>query len=383
MEAVTRLQTEIQAIDRATLTPLVRRARRSDGVEIDDWTCRPIYGGAANMGVYRFAGNGRDHGQPIEWSIILKALGTIFADAEALVYSLERELLAYQSGLLEDLPGGLAAPRYLGSELRPGGNSWLWLEDIADAIGARWPLERYGIVARQLGRFNGVYLAGRPLPAQPWLSRSWLRSWVEQAAPVIPLLPSLPEHPLAKRMYPPDLVEAYLRLWAERERFLAAIECLPQTFCHLDVFRRNMFARRGADGQDQTVLIDWSFAGIGAIGEELACLIVASVELFEVEVARAAELDRIVFDGYLVGLRDAGWHGDPRQVRFGYAASAVLRYGVGVLGLLVKGLLDEQAHPLIEQIMGRSIDECVDIWAAQIPFLKGLIAEAWELLEIM
>lgn len=132
-------------------------------------------------------------------------------------------------------------------------------------------------------------------------------------------------------MYPPDLVEAYLRLWVERERFLRAIERLPQTFCHLDVFRRNMFARRGADGQNQTVLIDWSFAGIAAIGEELACLIVASVELFEVEVARAVELDRIVFDGYLAGLRDAGWQGDPRQVRFGFVASAVLRYGVGTL----------------------------------------------------
>jgi hypothetical protein len=48
----------------------------------------------------------------------------------------------------------------------------------------------------------------------------------------------------------------------------------------------------------------------------------------EVDVARIAELDAIIFAGYLDGLRDAGWQGDARLVRFGYAATAALISGV-------------------------------------------------------
>ena len=35
------------------------------------------------------------------------------------------------------------------------------------------------MVTRKLVRFNCAYLAGVASPDQPWLSRGWLRSWVE------------------------------------------------------------------------------------------------------------------------------------------------------------------------------------------------------------
>ena len=51
-----------------------------------------------------------------------------------------RELLAYLSGLLDDLPGDLAAPRYLGGAEHAGRVTWLWLEEVSDDRGRAWPL---------------------------------------------------------------------------------------------------------------------------------------------------------------------------------------------------------------------------------------------------
>src|SRR5207237_402832 len=81
----------------------------------------------------------------------------------------KREALAYASGLLDDLPGGIAAPRCFAVEERTDESCWLWLEEVGDRHGSRWPLSQYARAARALGRFNGAYLAGRALPAYPWL----------------------------------------------------------------------------------------------------------------------------------------------------------------------------------------------------------------------
>jgi hypothetical protein len=376
----TQLETQLPAVDRAALTGPVRRALGSEVVEVDDWFGRRITGGANldGSGVYRFAGSGHDGGAPVQWSVILKTLGAV---SDRLGDFVGREAVAYREGLLEDLPGGVSAPRCLGVVERPGEAGWIWLEDVADAIGPAWPLAHYGVVARQLGRFNGAYLAGRPLPSQPWLSRGWLRLWVAQAAPAIDVLPGALDHPLLRRLFLPDLADAYLRLWAGRERFFAALDRLPQTFCHNDVFRRNMFARRTADGQDETVLVDWSFMGRCAVGEELAPLVRASVAFFEVAAADEAELERIAFAGYLAGLRDAGWRGDERLVRFGYVTSAALRYGVGIVGLILGAAFDAGMRAWIEQAMGRSFEEWVEQSCAGIPRELARIDEAWALLD--
>jgi hypothetical protein len=42
---------------------------------------------------------------------------------------------------------------------------------------------------------------------------------------------------------------------------------LPDTICHFDVFHRNLFARKTADGDDKTVMIDW--AGEAQSGQTL------------------------------------------------------------------------------------------------------------------
>jgi hypothetical protein len=378
-------EAQLAAIDHATLTPLVRCVLSSETVEVIDWDRQQLHGGAGGASsIYRFSGRGHDQGEAASWSLILKA---VRAPSEAEDPSSprywKREPLAYKSGLLDDLPGGVAAPRCFGVAEWPGEGVWLWLEDVTDEVGPRWPLEHYGVVARQFGQFNGAYLAGRPLPPYPWLSRGWVRAWVAQAPPAIALLQDSLEHPLACRWFPADSADSTLRLWAEREMFLDALDPLPQTFCHLDAFRRNLFARRGPGGHDQTVAVDWAFVGIGAVGEEIVPLVQASLCFFEVELAKAQELDEMVFEGYLDGLRDAGWHGDPRLVRLGYAAAGAMRYPLGATGGFLPMVLDESSHSRVEQVWGFPIGEIADVLAGVWLFLFGLADEARELLDIL
>jgi hypothetical protein len=256
------------------------------------------------------------------------------------------------------------------------------MEDIEDEIGLEWPLEHYRVVARHLGEFNGSYLIGRPIPFHPWLSRGWLRGYVAVSAAHVPQLPDFLGHRLVGRAYPGDVVEGLLHLWAEREVFLDALDCLPQTLCHMDAFRRNLFIRRTTDGRDQTVAIDWANMGTGAIGEELVPLVAASLGE-DVPIDRAVELDKVAFDGYLEGLRQAGWGGDQRIVRLGYAAASAMRYTFILVTIWLNIARDESREARWERTVGVSIEDWADHGRELTRFLLGLAAEARELLDAL
>ena len=376
----------LQAFDRASLTPLVRRALESENVEIIEWEYDPLFGGAGDMGlglsgVYRFHGSALDRDKTLPWSLILKICNSSIGGNDPADWDFwKRELLIYQSGLLDDLPLSLAVPRCFGTLEQKNDVYWLWLEDIVDQIGSQWPLERYGLAARHLGQFNGAYLRQQALPVEPWLSKGWLRRLVAQAGPTVDQLPSYLSDPLVRRWLSTPAVNDILVLWAERELFLSTLDRLPQTFCHRDAFRRNLFARSREDGREQTVVIDWAFAGIGAIGIEIAPLVAASLCFWEVDLADAQALDDIIFDGFLKGLGDAGWHGNSDEVRFGYTAAAALIYCIGYLGYVLDSLLDESRHAWLEQISGRPLEETLDYWADINDFLLKLAKEARKLM---
>jgi hypothetical protein len=376
---------QLAAIDQATLTPLVQSALKSETFEVTDWDYEQVYGGAgAGSAIYRFAGQGRDQGQSVSWSLILKTVcpGKDNVRVSAWNYY-KREADAYQSGWLDDLPGGLVAPRCFGVVEHPDGTCWIWLEQVTDEIGYRWPLEHYGVAARHAGQLNGAYLVQRSLPAWPWLSSGWLRHNVENCAPALPLLRDSLDHPLVRRWYPGDASDRFFRLWEERDLFLGALDRLPQTLCHLDVFRRNLFARKTADGDDQTVAVDWAFVGRSAVGEELVPLVPASLIFYEVGLDKAQALEEIAFEGYLKGLRDVGWRGDPRQIRLGYAAAASLRYKFNDIGRWLAVVLDENLHAMILHTMGRPIGEVFGHVAQVGRFADRLADEARELIDTL
>ncbi|MGH2356245.1 MAG: phosphotransferase, partial [Chloroflexota bacterium] len=332
------------------------------------WSWCQIYGGGTppTIGVYRLTGVGRDRmGGAVRWSAVLKAVrrptggtggtgasvagGSAGLDDPSARDYWKREILAYQSGWLADLPGPLAAPRCLGVSELPGDTVFLWLEDLRTpstasdgsaasagsggatgdgAEGVPWPLGRYALAARHFGVLNGTYLARRPLPRYAWLRPPVKMVNLPESAlcPDIHLIRDAAtwRDPGLGGVFGPAMADRLLAQWERRGALFDAFLQLPQTLCHWDAHRRNLFARRAPRGQEATVAIDWASVGAGPIGAELNNLVLGSIIVKAIDAADGARLNAAVFPAYVDGLRRAGWRGDRHLARFGFTASAAL-----------------------------------------------------------
>jgi len=379
----------VESITSEDLTAPVRRALGSPSAGVTNWRREILHGGAGFIGsVHRFAGTADDGGSSVSWSLILKAIRGDASEPPTAFKYWKREPLAYESGALDELPAGVCAPRCYGSVVTDD-SAWLWLDDVRDDLGPEWPLEHYGVVARHLGLLNGTYLGDRERLGLPWLTRGWLAAWVEQAAPAMAGFETSIDHPVFAHIYSSEVADCMLRLWAARTPLLEALARLQQTFCHLDAFRRNIIRRRDAEGDVQSVLLDWAFVGTGALGEELAPLVAASVTFDPAtECECLADLDHLAFNGYLDGLHDVGWRGNPDEVRFVYATTTALRYGVGAIGFVIcdtdergrfvagDGWADPQNQSEAEVLFGRPFPNLVEHFAGMFSWLANLGEEA-------
>lgn len=361
---------ETIAIPHESLSAAVRRLLAAPAAQVESWQTFPLVHRVINRvtgGIYRVRGTVRNGGETLSWSLVLKILHHPEDDPASQFNPSEesghwnywrREALAYESDLLDSLPIALAAPHCFGvSEVAPQ-TIYLWLEDIAGTPAADWPLPRFGEAARQLGLFQGSLLVAAKLPSYPWLSDDWLRCWVpDRPKAVLDVVEN--EHawrnPLTEPYFPLGLQDRVLRLWNERDRLLATIESLPQTLCHLDLWPPNLFHRTTPAGLNQTVLIDWSQVGYGAAGEDIANLVLDSIWMFRIKSDDLPEYEQFVWQGYLAGLREAGWQADEREVRFVYTAVAALRFDL-LTGHLLQTANDSSVHVDLEERYKRSIE---------------------------
>jgi hypothetical protein len=336
-------------------------------VAIASWHPTPIRGQNLGLsgGLFRITGAEIDGGT---WSVILKILRTVPAtflarfaesDRERLAdgYLWDREAWLCESGLVDALPDGIRAARWLGLQ-RTADTCRLWFEDLGDNS-AQWDAARYALAARHLGRLNGSFLRGRPLPEAPWVGRGWIRSWVTDGIGALQARvldnDQIWEHELVRSAFAPDARARLRRVWGERDAILARLDALPQTFCHMDAFRPNLFDRTGVNGERETVAIDWSYVGIGPIGAEVGQLVLASTAYAD-RTHSAEALAPGVLPEYVAGLRDAGWRGDERDTQTGYALSAI-RW-VFMLGQLT-AVTDTKRQEQIAQWAGLSYAEIV------------------------
>jgi hypothetical protein len=369
-------------IDAATLAPLLHSLLGPNARIDGPWRGVPLHGGFGGQGLYRFHGHARVRDVVEPWSVVLKVCPTGSEHGDPSAWDApRREVSAYGSGFLARLPGPLVAPRCLGLTEHSDGAAWLWLENIIDERPGSWDIDRFGLAARHLGSFNGVFLAADPLPDNTWFSRDWLRRYVAAEGGAAARLEVAQDAlPLLRQSFPPPVVAWLRKLWAEREDFLGVLDRLPQTFCHHDAFRRNLFARRGTGGVEQTVAIDWAFAGIGAVGADLAPLVIGSLLFFEVSGATHQELAEAALAEYMTGLRDVGWTGDEILVRLGFLSTAALLYTVGAVGLTLTIVGDSSHYAAVEQSMGRSMAEAVAGWNELWPFQIDLVEQARQLM---
>jgi len=154
------------------------------------------------------------------------------------------------------------------------------------------------------------------------------------------------------------------------------LDRMPLTVCHFDTWRPNLLAGRGADGQDHTVALDWQGMGLGPAGE-VGNLLLTTLMTLEVPVSEAKALDNAIWEGYLQGLQEAGWTGDPRHVRFCYTAYPALRWGlVFPMLMIVPYVLNEEKRAEAEAKYGQTIADLLRQWADALYFLLDLADEA-------
>jgi hypothetical protein len=337
---------------------------------IEPQLCQRLAGGlGVNLGVWRLSGHALTGHYTVAWTLILKGWAVPPAHADFGTWDTPyREFLLYRDGILDDLPAGIRAPRCLGTEVNSSG-MWLWLEDMSEAISARWCAADFAIAAHHLGRFNGTYLAGRRLPRHECLSEGWFQHWVENSGSAIRQMNATANEPLVRRVYPPTVARAFTALWERRHTVFKALNALPQTFCHRDAFSRNLTLMPGGPGGIDLVALDWEHAGVGVIGEEVAQLMAASLIFLDVPADSIDVFHAAILEAYTRGLRDTGWEGNPSVVRLGFAAAVALRTGVGFVQLTLPFLLEEQARIATAEFLGHDAAEITEQLETVVPWI--------------
>jgi len=313
----------------------MRHAVGSGTAQLDEWEWHslPYHAILPDRILARVTGLARvDRRDVVPWSSVVKVIRGTALNEFGEIASGTREILAYRSGLLDDLPGPLRAPHVFGID-EDDAAVWLWLEDLTDTYARRWPLEQFGLAARHLGLFNGAYLVSRAVPNHPWL-RYWLsRHQAElhaglERSPTYWELRQLVHHPLVQHLFGATIASRTTLLLQDQARFVDALSQLPQTLCHHESSLANLFAVHRSDGQLETVAVDWEQVGPASIGADISTLVFGTMRRCEFECERATELDEAVFTGYVAGLREAGWQGRVEDVRLGFTAAVGLRWGV-------------------------------------------------------
>jgi hypothetical protein len=337
------------------LSPVVHQLLDEPVILNGDWSAKPLTGGARDtLGIWRVAGTAACDDGDRPWSLVQKGYPSASRSAPPSASdSPLREAELYRSGLLEDLPG-VSAPSCYGT-LERDGDIWVWLEDLSSIPQPAWTLERFAALARAMGIMNGAWLSGRPLPEHRCLSQRWLEGWMAANDDIMATF--------AERKHPfwvtsPDIAPVYLHPWNNRHKHLERLAAMPQTFSHLDAHAKNVLVRP-RDGSEELVIIDWSFAGLAAPGEELAALVASSVIFVPSAFPMRDAIESTSFPAYLDGLRDTGWDGRDDDVWTAYRSSLVLRYGPGQVRLMPQGEPGQELRLAIEATFGQPYESLV------------------------
>lgn len=261
--------------------------------------------------------------------------------------------------------GGLRAPRCHGTSDHADGSVAFLLEDVGGSSAVAWPFSRYRRAAFDLGYLQGR-LVGSPVLSQAWLSRDWLRVYLDRRVDMCAVVEDddlwADAGVRSVLQTAPAIGPAEVRgLWNARHDLMGVLAEYPTTLCHLDFHPQNLF-----DVAGQTVVIDWAYAGVGRVGEDPGTLFVDAIADFHVGPEHMAEFFNVVVDGYAGGLRQAGLSYSTDDVRRAVAAGATAKYG-----WLMPAMLSS-IRAGRTTLNGRPMAEAAPVWTALGAFLLEL-----------
>jgi hypothetical protein len=284
----------------------------------------------------------------------------------------QREALVAQSDLFDALPIGLRVPKFLGITRISDRECWLWQEYLPQDH--EWTWDDYGQAAYRLGKWQGDH---QEHSSYPWICQEWMSGWVH--GPLTSIFGMVEgmngyEHPLLTAYFASEELAALRHLWADRQIYLDRLAQLPQTMCHLDAHRGNLSWQ-----SDDLAVLDWAFVGEGALGEELAAFIGATLLLDYVTLADAEQWEQVALDGYIAGLRAAGWSGDKALIWEAYRCAMPLRYAPMSLASMLRTAVQPDYATEWEQKTGKPLADILAHRAGLVRFYLSRLPDGEEL----
>jgi phosphotransferase family enzyme len=363
------------------------------GVSSDRYQCTSLGGdvtAGATAGIWRVSSL---EGSLMPWSVILKVIhhstaGHRYwlssADVDHPMYW-KREALALVHPRIHPALGQLRPPRVFGVFAAASGEVRLWLEEARGKPALGWALHEYELAARHLGQFQGSFLSRGSLPEERWWSRGWLRAYVERRQDrfATELPRDLWQHPLSKLAFDEDVSASVSTIWSTRQDTFERLERTTQTLCHNDFWSRNLFQGVNPNGSLETLAIDWAYAGIGALGSDVATLMSDAILDGFFPPEQVEVLSDALFEAYRLGLTDAGVDvAALRTLRFAYCAAVSLKY-LWVIPGLASLALDKPAQARLVKKLSTSVEQFFIDRGKFNRHLLALAAEAQRLGELV
>ena len=121
--------------------------------EIAESSVSQLQSGKGDDQVFRVSGTSKVENGSKTWSVILKKYTKKSLPQPWQAENWRRESTMYASGIFEVFPSGVRTPAcFKISEDRQ--HVFLWLEDLSDVYGAKWPLSAFRTAAYYLGVLN-------------------------------------------------------------------------------------------------------------------------------------------------------------------------------------------------------------------------------------
>jgi hypothetical protein len=303
-----------------------------------------------------------------ESSIILRVMPEMDAVMMLTGDTEHRELLAFQNGLLAEIPDTFDIP-YVDVILRPERDQyWAWLRDVRTQMAAlgmhtKVPDEVVRMILSHLAAFHAKFWERHEVIDQPWLMSlrrpvdyfyrcivdiiDGMKSPAESTLYVTERWPWLAEGVVNLiEELPRNLGRTVEKLYREPEPLLREVEAMPMTLCHYDFDNRNLGVSEGPDGK-RTVVIDWEILGRG----------ISSSDVVRFMVYQQPEDLEGMIGHYLDELeRHLGKKVDRKQWRHGYDLATIAEFQIrGVLfGVMVAApsapIPDEQRPAMKERV---------------------------------
>ncbi|HUF53264.1 MAG TPA: phosphotransferase [Dehalococcoidia bacterium] len=277
----------ISEIDNQYLSFIARKALNDDSVEVTsfDVAAEPFdFPRFGEKSFHDFSFSYDSASGPGKSCVILRVMPEMDAVMMLTGDTEHRELKAFQTGLLAQIPDNFVIPYLHVIDDDEHKQYWAFLRDMrpqVEALGMHTKVsdETCRLILSHLAEFHAKFWEKHSVIDQPWLM-SLDRPVNYFYRCVVDILDGM-EDPAESSVYiterwpwlaegtcnlidslPPSTAETVMRLYRNPQPLLDAVAPMPKTLCHYDFDNRNLSIEEGLGGT-RTVVLDWETLGRG------------------------------------------------------------------------------------------------------------------------